>query len=641
MNFFEHQDDANKNTLRLLALFTLAVLALIILTNLLVAAVFWGVGEHTVGSYPSYVNLDYAGDRSLSTYLTLDRFLQIALWVSGTIGLVILFKWLQLRGGGKVVAERMGGVRIGSDTSDLAERRLLNVVEEMAIASGLPVPPVYLMEEKGINAFAAGYRPGDAVIGITRGALLALDRDQLQGVIAHEFSHILHGDMRINMKLIAVLAGILFIGQAGYMVLRGSGHARSKNGAPLVLLGAGLLALGYIGVFFGNLIKAGVSRQREYLADASAVQYTRNPDGIGNALKIIGGSTHGSVLNTSKAEENCHLFFGSALTRKASSLLATHPPLESRIRRIQPDWDGKFIAPKLPDPDHSETTPKSSATGAKTPLANLSLAEHISNSSLLYDTALKNSQGVLSSMPKILRAASQETMYAQALIFALLLEPNDKEVRQQQVTLLEESAGLRQRTEQLWPVVLKLPADQRLPLVELSVPALKQQSPHQHQAFQQLLHRFIDTDQTISLFEWMLQRLLQHYLNGEFGVADNSPMRTSLRSLDIECFEVLSLLAYRGHGNFHDAEHAYLQSIFVLELGPANLVDEYTLNNERLDRALTRLNTLKPTLKQKFLKACAVCIEADKKVTATESELLRVIAALLDCPMPALKVMRM
>lgn len=633
MNFFKHQDDARKNTFRLLILFGLAVLALIILTNLLIAGVFWGVAEYSTNSYQATSNPSH----TLAAYLTWERFLTVALWVAGTICLVILFKWSQLRSGGRAVAERMGGVLISSGSNDFAERQLLNVVEEMAIASGLPVPPVYLLEEPGINAFAAGFQPGDAVIGVTRGALQVLNREQLQGVIAHEFSHILHGDMSLNMKLIAVLAGILFVGQAGYIVLRSSRHSRGKNSAPLALLGFGLLALGYLGVFFGNLIKAGVSRQREYLADASAVQYTRHPAGIADALKIIGGNTPGSRLDTRKAEENSHMFFSNALMRKASSPFATHPPLENRIRRIEPDWDGQYLAPHSPITSTAINEPSqigSKLNSATAPIA--SLAEQVDNAHLLHHSALKYSHNLLANLPEPLRAASQDSFYARALMFALLLNTKDTKIREQQLVLLERCNDLRQRTEQLLPFIKGLQSGQRLPLVELAIPALKQQSTQQYETFKSLMDEFIDSDQTVALFEWMLQRLLRYYLDSEFETPGKWKIQTSLRPLDIQCFEVLSLLAYRGHGNFHDAEHAYLRAIFVLELGPANLIGEYTLSNEKIDRALTQLKRLKPALKHKFLKACAVCIEADKQITVTEAELFRVISALLNCPMPPL-----
>ena len=250
--------------------------------------------------------------------------------------------------GGTVVAERLGGRRVFPNTIDPAERRLLNVVEEMALASGVPVPPVFLLsEEQGINAFAAGYSPSDAVVGVTRGCAEQLTRDELQGVVAHEFSHILNGDMRLNMRLIGVLHGILLMGLIGRELLRlgafgGGGALATKTTAPphLLVIGLAFMIIGFLGLFIGNLIKAAVSRQREYLADASAVQFTRNPEGIAGALKRIGAAVFGSKLATPRAAEASHMYFAEGI----SSLFATHPPLNDRIARIEPQWDGKYPA---------------------------------------------------------------------------------------------------------------------------------------------------------------------------------------------------------------------------------------------------------------------------------------------------------
>ena len=277
MNFFESQDMAKRNTGKLIFLFALAVLSLIVITNLLVMAVlsFSGAGMTSMNA-------------KTGVHFDPMMFLIIGAMVSSIVLFGSLYKISSLSGGGARIAEMMNGRLLVSGSGDPAERRVLNIVEEMAIASGTPVPPVYLMEESGINAFAAGYSPSDAIVAVTRGTIDTLSRDQLQGVIAHEFSHILHGDMRINIRLIGVLHGIMVLGIIGYHLLRGGAYSRrSKDSSGIVFVGLALVVVGFVGTFFGNLIKAAVSRQREYLADASAVQFTRNPDGIGQALMQI------------------------------------------------------------------------------------------------------------------------------------------------------------------------------------------------------------------------------------------------------------------------------------------------------------------------------------------------------------------
>ena len=342
-DFFQQQDAARRGTTRLVVLFSLAVLAIVVSVELLLAATMGFLGRD-----PETNEIDW-------TTVADPRLLLLA--VGGTLLVVgggSLYKIAQLRGGGRVIAEELGGRLVDGSTSDPVERRLLNVVEEMAIASGTSTPPVYIMDgETGINAFAAGFAPQDAVIGVTRGAATTLDRDELQGVIAHEFSHILNGDMRLNIRLMGLLHGIFLIGMIGYFILRmsfysgaGGGRSRDSKGAlPILALGAGLAIVGFAGTFFGNLIKAAVSRQREFLADSSAVQFTRHPGGIAGALKKIGGFVTGSKVENPNAPQASHMFFGRA-TSGFSAMFSTHPPLGERIRRIDPSWDGEF--PELP-----------------------------------------------------------------------------------------------------------------------------------------------------------------------------------------------------------------------------------------------------------------------------------------------------
>ena len=304
MDFFESQDAARQKTGRLVLLFVLAVVSIIVSVYLVVSGALF-----------------YTAETEEARLWHPELFLAVATATVAVVAGGSLYKIAQLRGGGRVVAEALGGRLIPRDATDPQQRKILNVVEEMAIASGVPVPEVFVMEEEpGINAFAAGKTFSDAAIGVSRGAMKLLTRDELQGVIAHEFSHILNGDMKLNLRLIGVLHGILILAIIGRIVLRSaafSGGGRSRDdkgaGAIFMILGIGLLAIGYIGVFFGHLIKSAISRQREFLADASAVQFTRNPDGIGGALKKIGGLSYGSKLINGRAEEVSHMCFGNAL----------------------------------------------------------------------------------------------------------------------------------------------------------------------------------------------------------------------------------------------------------------------------------------------------------------------------------------
>ncbi len=326
----------------------LAVVAIVVSVHLAVSSLFLWVES---------------ARREPFDWWSLDRFVLIAGGTLAVIAAGSLYKIWRLSDGGHTVAQLLGGRPVDPNTADPKERRVLNVVEEMAIASGLPVPTVYLLErEEGINAFAAGFTPQDAVIGVTRGALEILNREELQGVIAHELSHVFHGDTNLNLRLMGVLHGILVIALVGYFILRSTLRVASSNrksGLVVVLPIAGLilLVIGYIGVFFGRLIKSAVSRQREFLADASSVQFTRNPQGIGGALKKIGGLSMGSLVMSPHAEQASHFFFSDGKLGKLRSafsgvthfqFLATHPPLAERIRRVDPRWDGVYPEVEAP-----------------------------------------------------------------------------------------------------------------------------------------------------------------------------------------------------------------------------------------------------------------------------------------------------
>jgi len=280
LNFYKHQDDAKNKTALLVLLLIAAVLTLIVITVIFLSGFLYFFESHatSIGAYQSYQK---GFTEHLFNILQSELFLYVAAGVSLLVGSASLFKTMQLKRGGAYVAEALGGKLLLPDQCGTNEKRLLNIIEEMAIASGSPVPQVYILEDQAINAFAAGTNINNAVIGVTRGSVETFSRDQMQGVIAHEFSHIHHGDMRLNMKLLSALYGITMIGLLGQWILRGSFHSRrSRNGQQLVPLGLGLMAIGFGGSFFGSLIRSAVSRQREFLADASAVQYTRNPAGV-------------------------------------------------------------------------------------------------------------------------------------------------------------------------------------------------------------------------------------------------------------------------------------------------------------------------------------------------------------------------
>ena len=639
MNFFEQQDRARRNSGRLVVLMILAVLGLIALTTVALLAVVHYLGHDLYGPHAAINPWQLLGS--------------VALAVSAVVLVGSLYKHLQLQRGGKVVAQRLGGRLINLEPQGLAERRLLNVVEEMALASGTPVPPVYVLEDLSINACAAGLTPQDAVIGITRGALQALSREELQGVIAHEFSHVFHGDMRLNTRLVAVLHGILLLGLIGGFVLRGMARGgtrvrtskRDSGGGAVVILGIGLtlLVVGYAGTFFGNLIKAAVSRQREFLADASAVQFTRNPGGIAGALKKIGGHGFGSQLQAANAAEFSHMYFGQGVPLALDGLMATHPALEARIRRIEPRWDGRFPvvqlgeleAPAAPDsaaPSEWTLGPEALAMAA-TAFGNSAVEQSIAAIGAPEAGHLQQARSTLERLPQTLRDAAHRCVDAQVLMFGLLLD-QDGEARQRQLELLRPALdpALAGVLELHLTALLELPADLRLPLLELAIPALKQLPRAEQLLLRRNLARLILADQQVSLMEWSLLRIIERNLN----VPRHTDARHHLRDLDGDVLVLLSALAHAGHENPAEARAAFEAGCQLLSCGELILLDQQACDLKALDRAVARLSLIWPLEKPRLLKAMARCIGHDGQVTPSEAELMRAVADSLDCPMPPL-----
>ncbi len=643
MNFFESQDRARKQTLLLVLFFSLAVISLVVLTNLLVMFLFGYIDSQNFNTAAPQLNFNW------------QVFLSVGALVVAVILLGSLYKISSLSKGGDAVAEMLGGKRIVDGSGDLDQQKVLNVVEEMAIASGAPVPPVYLLDEEGINAFAAGFSPSDAVIGVTRGCIQQLNRAQLQGVIAHEFSHILNGDMRLNIRLIGILHGILIIGLIGYFLLRSASYSRysrsSRNngGGAILGLGLGLVVIGFTGTFFGNLIKAAVSRQREYLADASAVQFTRNNMGIANALKRIGGSAAGSRIENPAGAQISHALFAEGVSGFFSSLFATHPPLDKRIRQLDPDWDGNYnvSAAETPAGNAKTAAPESSqgvaagmvsgfaAGGVQKNTAQLA-EDHIARTGQVNAEVLQQAQSLLENIPPQLRHSIHEPHGARAAIYFLLLD--DKEnIRQAQLQYLQSESddGVFEALRKLIQETTQIDRTHRLPLIDMSLPALRQLSAQQYQRFRNNVRKLIDIDKRINLFEWSLQKILFHRLDAVFIKIPAQRIKyKSLHQVATACSLLLSMLIYAGKEKKIDEENVMQQA--QKELGDINvqLLPVTEISLPALNQALDTLNQLTPLLKPQLLKACVICIRSDDNFSAVEAELFRAIADTLDCPMP-------
>ena len=654
-DFFERQARARKSTVWLVVLFSIAVIGIVGATFLLT---FVGIDYFSRQTSKREESVHIAGIAAIAA---------LGLIVSGT-----LYKVIALRaGGGRSVAETVGGQQITPNTTEFKERRVLNVVEEMAIASGTPVPPVYILDEAGINAFAAGYSPSDAVVGVTRGAIDELNREQLQGVIAHEFSHILNGDMRMNIRMIGILHGILLIALMGRMLIgilrySGGGRRRSSNGKGgggqliivILVVGAALMLIGFIGSFCGGLIKAAVSRQREYLADASAVQFTRNPRGIAGALKRLGASSGASLIKNPNASIASHMYFGKGVFEGFTGLMATHPPLPKRILALEPTWNGVF--PKLdkrvnPTIAREVAAAKATVTRGFAPAAIGTPATARSEVTAKEEVPVAVVQDaighigdpeqwhrdfaaeLIAQIDPVLVDSSHEPYSARALVFALLID-EDAHVRKKQINGLSQSIEphVVETAARLYPRTLDLDARAKLPLLDMTLPALRSMSSPQYETFMKSFKQLADADDRYSLFEWVLAQILLRHLRPQF-VRVRSPVTLyySLKKLTVPVSVLLSTMARVGHAEQWVAPSFEAASAQLPGL-PITLLPPSQCRLGTLDASLKQLTRTTAKLRGQLIDASVAAICADNHVKVKEAELLRGIADLLDCPVPPL-----
>jgi len=633
LNFFEHQDKARRQSRRLMIIFVVAVLTIVAAIDgvlLLVA----GMGASEPGSEPlslgalAQANLPLLTGGAVTTLLV--------------IGLASLFKITSLRSGGGQVARQLGGTLVDSDPRDANRRRLRNVVEEIALASGVPVPEIYVLEqESGINAFAAGYSPSDAAVAVTRGALEKLDRNELQGVIAHEFSHILNGDMRINIRLMGALFGILLLALIGRRVLIHARFGRSdKNGAAVVLVAFALMAIGYIGLFFGRWIKAALSRQREYLADASAVQFTRDPDGISGALKKIAVYSDASYLNTD-TEEVSHMLFGSG---RPMALLSTHPPLNDRIARVDPDFRPEDLerlaasilaeqARQRTKVDVDRRRAERGATGAAFDMGRI--FDQIGRPD--WDRMLV-AAALAASLPRDVRRAAHSTEWAPEVLFYTLLD-RDQAVREQQLLVIAKRMGAESEAQvRALLQAAGLPsAEQRLPLLEIAFPALKRRPPDFVTRVLDTVKAVISADGRVDVFEFLLARVISQHLWESYN-----PDRVRLagsKKLDAcreDAARVMAVLARHGQPDEEAALAAFRAGCDSLGFDADATLPNTDDWAAALDSALPVLDRLKPSEKSRLVEALAAVVSYDGRLLPTELELLRVTCDLIHVPLPLL-----
>ncbi|MEM9606877.1 MAG: M48 family metallopeptidase [Actinomycetota bacterium] len=650
INFQEHQHQARQSTVRLFVLFGLGLIAIILVVSFLIGLLFGSQGGEA----------DPLAALAVGAPLT-------------TIGVVgtSLVKSNQIKsGGGSYVAQSLGGRPVDFNTLDPAEKQLANVVEEIAIASGMPVPAVFVLdEEDGINAFAAGWSPDNAAIGVTRGALQHFTRNELQGVIAHEFAHIANGDTRVKTRIIGWVFGIAAITVLGRILLHSSWWApRSRNSrdnsaAALLAVGLGLLAVGFVGTLFGRMVQAAVSRQREYLADASAVQYTRDPSSIGDALKKIAAFGADNRMKAAHATETQHLFFASAL----GGGFATHPPLQDRIKRLLPDWDGSLPTidrtperaerrppgrperagrdmvpglpgfPGLPGAAGLAGAAVAAAPPSPSPPPSSSAGDAIAGVELGVpsEAHIEHARAVLARIPESTQAYLHTRQGAVAAVLGLLASKRP-EVRDRQLSVASEAVGMDTAyLDQAATVINDLDRSLHLPAVDIALHSIGELPYRFKQELIRTIREMDDDPGNRDLFRWVMRRAVIRHISDQDSAADDH----SRYSLDERADDAATLLGIVAHLNSSGPEEsgpAFAAALDGAGLPTRPLTPMKDVTFDDLDDALSRLVALEPAGRRALVTGAAAAVLLDERTTVEEAELIRVIADAVRLPVPLL-----
>jgi Zn-dependent protease with chaperone function len=646
MDFYSRQAHARKQTRWLILAFLVAMLLVTVALDLVLFAAFSFSDPEARSFSPLQYAADHPGVALFCTVLVL-----------GVIGVSSLFKSLQLREGGGVVARSLGGTRIPRDTTDFKRKRLHNVVEEMAIASGVPMPEIYVLEqETAINALAAGHTPANAAVVVTQGALDTLSRDELQSVVAHEFSHVLNGDMRLNIQLMGWLFGLLAVALIGRTLLRYAPRGRKAAGGVLAAALA-VMILGYAGLFFARIIQAAVARQRERLADASSVQFTRNPDGLRGALLKIAGLPEGSVITQADGEQAAHMFFAPGVER----LLRTHPSIAERIREIDPQFNAKQLAalaasalkgvPAFSAAEMARVTHPVDLVKDPTRLATLvaaaSAVSEVSPAALkpeavaakvgqLETLHIAQARELRLALPDVLREFVESTGRARALVLALLLSRDDS-VRARQFDLLGKATNEDDLTviRATLPVAAQLEPMLRLPALLQIFPALRRLSIADRQKLAKLADNLIRADARVDVFEFCLAHLLATLLRDELE-ARVPHGNLTLEQAETDIQVLFATLAQFGASDAREARMAYeagMQAVLPMRRPPYLANDDWP---QRLADSLRRLEKLQLFAKKAVIEGLAKTIAHDDVLNVAEAELLRTVCAALHCPLPPL-----
>jgi Zn-dependent protease with chaperone function len=628
VDFFARQHAARGTSVKLVVLFVLAVVSIVAVIDLLVVLV-----------------TQAASTSSIMGWLVLATIVTLLVIGGGT-----LTKLIALRAGGVAVAQAVGATPVDPTTSDPQLRRYINVIEEMSIASGVPMPRLFVLQrEAGINAFAAGYTPADAAVTVTAGALNQLNRDELQGVIGHEFSHILNGDMKLNLRLIGLLNGLLLLGLVGLRMLQfgGVGRSRDNNAAPILVFAVAALILGFIGQFFAGLIKAAVSRQREWLADASSVQFTRQTSGLSGALKKIAGVPTGSALMDTHSEKQInHMLFGEG-KHSITQLWATHPPLVERIKALEPGFDAAAVAalqqqyrdapPNGMAEDAALGLVSAPAGPAAMPHVQVTPTEVSRRVGTFTPDDLARGAALSGQVDADLRALATQVTTALPLVLAMSLDsleqPRERQLQLIAARLAPDAAAA---AGAMYPQVAAVPPLLRIPLIGIAMPNVVARPSQRLDALVGLLDELALVDGTFTVYEYCLTRLVRAYVQDALDPARRSrPGRATVPQQQHAAVTLLAVVAAAGNDTADAAQRAFAAGVSALGLPPQPFEPPRDFVSA-LDAVWAPLDSLGPRHKKPLIEAITAAVADDGKLTVAEAELLRTACSLVHCPLPAL-----
>ena len=623
MDFINHQKKARSKSKRLLWIFPFAAL--------LVSSGIWALFAFVIW----FLRL---GDQSsesgepLGYFDVLFTLPLLASFMGGTLFIILIssiWKMVQLRGGGLKVALELGGAPLLAETATAQEKQCLNVVEEMSIASGMPIPLTCVIESPSMNAFAAGTTPDNAVVAVTRGLLDELSRDELQGVIAHEFSHIVHGDIRINIRLVGVIHGMVVIGLIGERMMQAPEWMVARSdlkdlsvvrglliAVAIMILGFFVVLIGLVGTAMGRLLQAAVSRQREFLADAAAVDYTRYPDGIASALRKISGLRPSNRLRVSRVSEFAHFMF----TNGCSSWFATHPPIERRVARLEgvdPESLGKLH-------EHAAQ----SVFDLTNPVAGIGFLDRSR------PVSVKQAQSLLDDIPDRLRAAVQNEFGARAAILALLLH-EDESHHKKQLNLIKTDLGpdLEKEVLLLHAYVAAMDRVHRLVVIDICLPAISRHDRKQASDFSSVVRYCIDVDGRTDLFEWLLGRMVLRRLDAIIMMKTTNRETLGLRSVSTSAGIALAAVARRGASSDEAALAAFTAAVSHLGIDQT-MPQRSQVTFSRLGTALDQLGRATLDVKSRILESILVACWHDERIHPGEFEMVRAVADGLGVRMP-------